>query len=271
MNLWNLLMNWWRPRPKPTPKPTPINVSLSEILHAEDNVGSGRLNAGSSVREQITTIDAYAPSSILVGVETWPTSSLPEGMHVLSYKGLSLPRLDALLFLIYEYHSDTPSRAQYQLSTTGDTLKAHLARGDFTDYLFLISTSNGKDTLVGGAGYKVNADNSVTVFQHFFLYTNTWTNLYTWMLLKRMLEEIPQSSKTPTTPYRFIFSASNARLLTWFQQKALNNVRIGRDFPDVLRVFLLRPYVGDQVETSITYPVLSAYAALTEVPKFLSF
>lgn len=269
MNLWNIFLNWWRPKPKPTPtpKPTIINVSTSESLHASDNVGSGRLVARSAVVEQSTVTDVYAPS-VPSSVSTWPTSPLPSGLSILSYRQLPKSRLESLLFLMYEYHDATPGKEMYSLSTTGDTLKAHLANGDFTDYLFLVSTSNGVDSLLGGAGYKINADNSVTIFQHFFLYLNTWANVYTWYLLQKMLDNIPQTSKTYTTPYRFSFNVANQRMLTWFQQKALGNVRIGSDFPDVLRIFLMRPYTGNQVETMITYPTIAAYAALASVPKF---
>jgi hypothetical protein len=167
--------------------------------------------------------------------------------------------------LVADHHATSPDAAFYAVSPTGNTFLASLLNRIYTDYVFGL-TSIGE--LEFGAGYTVQSDKSINMFQHLFSTTDSRLNVWMWMLVQKFLSSIPATSQVNTNTVRFLFHDWNTDMLSWFQQKASSTVSIGKQYPDVLRSFLLRSPINGWYETVSTYSAIKAYSTLAQVPVF---
>jgi len=287
------------PTPVPTPTPTPVptstptpssstssvsdaanadasasisvteNSTLTDKASASDAAKSGLSGKGSVVESGAA--NDVAASAVVPWTPVYVPAVAVKNVSLLSYKNATPSELMSLATVVSKHMStDNPlSTTYYKPVVTGNTFLADMLSAKFTDYVFgLMPQPDGSNQVLFGGGYTVNADLTVNVFQHLFVVENSDSNLYAWMLLNSFLASAPTTSLTANNTFRFTFQATNAPMLAWFQQKAAATVSVGRQYPDVLRSFLLRSPTAGWYETVTTYTVLKAYSKLTQIPMF---
>jgi hypothetical protein len=123
-----------------------------------------------------------------------------------------------------------------------------------------------------GGGYTVQSNRTIIFMRNSFSTITPMMNQFFWAFVNDAVNRgLGNTNFRPNDTVKFIFAASNTEMLQWLRDKASGNFRVGKGFPDALRIFSLVDVTGSPsaYETTTTYSVLVSYSKFTQVPVYV--
>jgi hypothetical protein len=260
------------PVPNPVPTPTTHDESISEDLIPTDDALTS-IVSNTSVSFEGTADSAISPI-IIDGVEYLP-AELPLNLRLHSYKTLSNEMLVEISRALYTHYSEGLNKEYYKpvIESGKTTLLSDLSNDKFRDYVFGLEQINeNRYTVWFGGGYTVQSNRTIIFMRNSFSTITPMMNQFFWAFVNDAVTRgLGNTDFRSNDIVKFIFAASNTEMLQWFRDKARGNFRVGRSFPDALRIFSLVDATGSPsaYETTTTYSVLVSYSKFTQVPVYV--